>query len=810
MKLFLIVQEAWTPLEASRYAGRVSMRRFAPLILLGFVAILSGVGWTYYERLKLLAASAPVKPKKLEPGESGNFHEWSYRHTSSQKTVIQLHADDMQELDGKDELAGVTLDIYSKDGQKYDHIQSAKAEFDIASGMLYSEGEVEITLNVPLDGEPTARLMGIKSSGVHVESKTGKANTDRLAKFKFDRGDGQATGADYDPTTGELNLHSQVSMTWRGTDPATIPMKIETDQLNYKEKDGKVFLTPWSKLTRETLSMNAGPAIVTIQKGIIKFVETTQAKGTDRRPARNLDFAANQLRLDFNDYNQIQKITGVDQAHVVASGETSVTTIASDRVTMDFETTESDSLLKAAVSEGHSTMESKPVVKPGVDTAETRVLKSETIFTKMRAGGQEIESVETQGPGALEFLPNRPEQSHRWMNGDHIWMTYGPKNTLQSFRSIAVTTRTERPKEKDAKTDPAPELTWSKNMVATFLPDSSKLDHLDQSGQFRYESGERKAKAERALLDQPNNIINLLGGARMSDANGTADADKIVMNQMSGDFTADGHVTSTRTPEKKRDDNSGGGMLSEDEPLHARADKMVSTDNNLLVRYEGNAVLWQGADRLEAETVEIDRDNNLLKAHGHVFSQLLDKTKDEDTSKADGTTPNGKAKAVDGKPKAVAGKPKADPPAQAVTKPSLRIYTVVKAADLDYNDDTRLAHYSGGVTLERPDMTVKALDVHAYLRNDSDDSSLDHALADGKVEVHRKMPDRTRDATSDHAEYYVDEDKVILEGGQPRLVDSTRGTTRGDKLTWYSSDDRLLVDGVPQQQVKSVLHRKTK
>jgi lipopolysaccharide export system protein LptA len=799
------------------------MRRFAPLILLGFVAIVSGVGWTYYERLKLQAASAPAKPKKMDSGLSATFHSWDYRHTSSQKTVIQLHADDMQELDGKDELAGVTLDIYSKDGQKYDHIQSAKAEFDVGSGMLYSDGEVEITLNVPLDGEPTARLMGIKSSGVHVESKTGKANTDRLATFKFDRGDGHAMGADYDPTTGELNLHGQVSMTWRGTDPGTIPMKIETDQLNYKEKDGKVFLTPWSKLTRDTLMMNAGPAIVTIQKGNIQVVETTQAKGTDQRPARNLDFAANQLRLDFNDYNQIQKITGVDQAHVVAAGETSVTTITSDRVTMDFETTDTDSILKAAVSQGHSTMESKPVVKPGVDTAETRVLKSDTIWTKMRPGGQELESVETGGAGALEFLPNRAEQSHRWMNGEHIWMTYGAKNTLQSFRSIAVTTRTERPKEKEAKTDPAPELTWSKNMVATFLPNSSKLDQLDQSGDFRYESGERKAKAERALLDQPNNIITLLGGARMSDANGTADGDKIVMNQMSGDFTAEGHVISNHVPDKKKDDNSGGGMLSEDEPLHARANKMVSTDNNLLVRYEGNAVLWQGADRLEAETVEIDRDNNLLKAHGHVLSQLLDKTKDQDTA------PEGKAK-VDGKTKAdgktnVDGKAKADPPPnadspqkaeplgkaeplqKAPVKPSLRVFTVVKAADLDYNDDTRLAHYSGGVTLERPDMTVKALDVHAYLRNDSDDSSLDHALADGKVEVHKKMPDRTRDATSDHAEYYVDEDKVILEGGQPRLVDSTRGTTRGEKLTWYSSDDRLLVDGVPQQQVKSVLHR---
>ena len=39
-----------------------------------------------------------------------------------------------------------------------------------------------------------------------MESKTGKAYTDRLATFQFDRGDGQAVGADYDPNTRELNL----------------------------------------------------------------------------------------------------------------------------------------------------------------------------------------------------------------------------------------------------------------------------------------------------------------------------------------------------------------------------------------------------------------------------------------------------------------------------------------------------------------------------------------------------------------------------------------------------------------------------
>ena len=201
------------------------MRRAAPLILLGFVAILSGVGWTYYVRLKQQAANAPIKPRRLAPGTSATFHGWTYSHTSSQKTVVTIKSDDFQELDGKDELTGVTLDIFNKDGNKYDHVQAAKAEFDVAKGILYSEGEVDITLNVPDNEQPSdGRLMSIKSSGVSVESKTGKSTTDRLATFKFDRGDGQAMGADYDPDTRELNLHNDVSMTWRGTDPGTIPM----------------------------------------------------------------------------------------------------------------------------------------------------------------------------------------------------------------------------------------------------------------------------------------------------------------------------------------------------------------------------------------------------------------------------------------------------------------------------------------------------------------------------------------------------------------------------------------------------------
>ncbi len=760
------------------------MRLARPLILLAILLILGGLGATYYARLKLQALSSPAKPKKLAPGTAATFHGWTYTHTSNQQTVITVHADDFQEVEGKQELTGLELDIYHKDGDKYDRVKSAKAEFDMSQGILYSDGDVEITMGVPEGEPPSGRLLKIKSSGVRVESKTGRASTDRLATFHFDRGDGKAVGAEYDPNTRELLMHSQVELIWRGSDPKTVPMKVETSEVHYNERTAKVLLSPWSKLSRDTMSINAGPATVTLNSGLIKLVETTQAHGTDQRPGRNLEYGANQLALDFNDNNQITKIAAFDQARLVATAETAATTLTADRVTLFFETTPGESVLNTALAEGHSVAESKPLPAAGVEPADTRILTSDTINMRMRAGGREIECLDTPAAAKIEFIPNRAEQPHRWVNGDRISISYGEKNQIRSFRTVNVVTRTEKPKPKDAKEPPAPALTWSKDLLATFQPNSSQLAKLEQWNDFRYQEGERHAKADRAALEQLNNVIELNGSARIWDSTGSADADRIVLDQKSGDFSAEGNVRSLRLPDKKKDTAQGGGMLSEDEPLNARAKKMRSTDNNLNILYEGNAVLWQGSNRLQGDVVQIDRDNSLLKAHGQVVSQLLDK--------------------------AAADPPKSGDAKKSATKAAVRVFTIVRAPELEYNDQQRIAVYKGGAELERPNMHVKAREIQAFLRNNSNDSSLDHAFADGKAEIVQTAPERTRNGTSEHAEYYVDEDKVILEGVQPQFVDSLRGSTRGEKLTWFSKDDRLLVNGLESKPVKTVMHRKIK
>ena len=70
----------------------------------------------------------------------------------------------------------------------------------------------------------------------------------------------------------------------------------------------------------------------------------------------------------------------------------------------------------------------------------------------------------------------------------------------------------------------------------------------------------------------------------------------------------------------------------------------------------------------------------------------------------------------------------------------------------------------------------------------------------------------TRTGTGQHGEYYTGEQKVLLKGGQPKLVErklsGKQDTTEGDELTYFANDDRLLVNGSPARPGQSRIQRK--
>lgn len=749
------------------------MRRTRRLILVLIGLILASAGYTYYVQKITLARNAPSKPAALPDSVSSRANDWHHVEKRNGVPVYEINAKDyrMDASGNRVDLEGVTLRMFSKDGKTYDEVKSAKADFDVGNGLLLSEGDVEITMGVGADPAAAAkqagRLVVIKTSGVRYESKSGRAWTEKAASFKFDRGEGQSTGASYDPTTHELHMSKDVKLKW--TDAAK-PMEIEAGALIYKEAESKVWLLDWSKFKRDTLSMEAGPAIVSIEEGSIRHVEAANARGADLQKQRKIEYSANRLDLQFTDKGAIEDVIGDGSAKLVSTAATAVTTVTSNRLDLDFEASGKEAVLKKATAAGNGSVESRPVVRAGALSPDTRTLRSEAIAMYMRAGGEEIDKVQAEARGTVDFVPNRPGQKKRRLEGDGITIQYGTENQIQSFTATSVTTRTESEPVK-GKTPP-PSTTSSKGMAAQFEPKTGALVKLEQWDQFEYQEGERRAKADRAVLEQPSDEITLTGAARVWDPTGSTAAKTIVMGQRSGDVRASGDVMSTRVPDRKAG-QPAGAMLSGDDPLQAKAARMTSTENNQQIRYEGNALMWQGSNRIQADRIDIDRKLGRLEAQGNVLTQLLDKAETQKRKKG-------------------------------------AVFTIVKAPHMIYLDKERIAHYQGGVTLNRGTIAVNSRELRAFLKDEEKGgSSLDRAFADGSVKIDDTTPARTRTGTSEHAEYYVGEGKVLLNGGQPQLIDSVKGTTQGRQLTYFSDSEKLIVEGAPAKPVETrILKRK--
>ncbi len=188
---------------------------------------------------------------------------------------------------------------------------------------------------------------------------------------------------------------------------------------------------------------------------------------------------------------------------------------------------------------------------------------------------------------------------------------------------------------------------------------------------------------------------------------------------------------------------------------------------------------------MQAGTIDIDRAKRSVIAEDNVVSQFQEKEKDGDKKDKEKGAAKGKAKAG--------------------TKAGAPTISIVHAAKMVYTDEDKIAVYSGGVDFRRPTLSVKSQTLKAWLNDSSADSRINHAFGDGKVEILEAAKGRQRVGTGEHAEYYTDDGRIVVSGGQPLLTDTLRGNTRGAKLTYFTDDERLIVDGTLQQPVQSRL-----
>ncbi len=734
-------------------------RGLLPLAIFGIVA---AVAFTYWERRQAQLRQRPVQPAVLPAGVGAAAQDWQWSRNIGDRPGVEIRARTFRHLQDPEriELEQVELRLHHADGTRFDQVRCGRAVFDPARAVLYSEGEVEFVMGLR-PGGAHGRLVWIQTSGVTFDNRTGRASTERAARFRLEEGEGSAVGASYDPGSRELHLRSQVELNWRGRGPGSRPMRLQAGELIYKENDALILLLPWARLHRGDAAIDAADTIVVLREGSIRRIEARRARGRERRQGGLWSFAADHLYLDLTPEGELEKLTAEGEARVESATAAARTVATAARMDLLFEPRARATILRSALAAGNATLVTEPVPRPGSSLPDARRLASEVIQLEMRPGGEEIEQVRTETPGTLEFVPNRKGKPLRRVQAERLWINYGQANRVRSVRAVDVVTRTEP--GSDAAQQPPIE-TRSRDLLALFDPAAGELVRLEQWNDFQYREGSREARAGRGVLDQVSAKLLLEQSARVWDAQGSIAAERIELDRATGDVIAEGRVRSTS---RSRQKDRPSTIVSREENFEAQADRMQTFAGRSRVLYEGRVQLWQGSERLEADRVEIDRAARRLWAEGNLVSRFAERR-------------------------------------PGAARPTL---LTVRAGRLLYDESERMAHYSGGVRLRREELEIEAPELRAWFRQTGEETTLERALASGGVRLTHRSGRGARTGSAEMAEYFAPEERAVLNGGTPVVEDAAKGLARGRRISWRLRDDTLEVEGGPGQPALSRLRR---
>ncbi|HEY6328272.1 MAG TPA: LptA/OstA family protein, partial [Blastocatellia bacterium] len=182
----------------------------------------------------------------------------------------------------------------------------------------------------------------------------------------------------------------------------------------------------------------------------------------------------------------------------------------------------------------------------------------------------------------------------------------------------------------------------------------------------------------------------------------------------------------------------------------------------------GNAKGWQDDNFVKADTIELYHDDKHMIATGKVQSALY--TVERETS------PGKK-----------------------------EIVPVFASADrMTYSDEARLLHYEGNVKTRQGSDKVDSIQEDVYLKQDTND--IDHTIARGNV----VLIQTGRHGAGDVFTYFASDGRGVLTGKEARIDDEEKGSTMGAQLTFYSHDDRIIVDNQHGTgRVRSIHHVET-
>jgi lipopolysaccharide export system protein LptA len=686
------------------------------------------------------------------------------------RTTFSIHASKVLQYKegGRAHLQDVNIIVYGRNSDRFDQIYGNDFDYDQKQGTVVARGEVLIDLEGNSEGHklddqlPPREMKNpihLRAEGLTFNQKTGIAETDGLVDFRVPQAAGTARGATYSTHDNVLTLHSAVDVRTEGRQATHI-----VASSGVFTKDPRVLVMSSAELTSDRQKVSADHA--TLDLAANNAIQFVHAQGNVRlTDEKGIEVHSPRAELKLGERNTLETAHFLDGVEMVdqnqgANGHSGEMLLHFATVPVPKKAGEATAGVEAqlqTVDAIHGVVLHHAAPEKGENPQETAIASNAMTFYV--SGGRLLRSAETLAPGQVTMRATAPQHKGELtlIDAQHFIAEFGDQNQLRTVHGTgAVKVTSKAPKLPD-------KVSTSATMVAEFTP-AGEVSRVVQEGNFRYrepqssanELGGRTAFADRANYSPQDNSLTLLGSPRVVDGGITVTADSIRLLRGTGEAFAQGNVKTTYSELKVQ---PNGALLATADPIHVTSRAMNAVQLSGLAHYTGNARLWQGSNIVEAQTIDFDQKARTIVAVGDRKHPVTSIFLQVDSA--------GKFNTM-----------------------------LVTAPRLNYADNDRRAIYSGGVTARSEDGVMTADRAEVFLNaasatRSAGPSQLDHIVATTHVLVQQQE----RRAQGEHLLYTAANGTYVITGGSPMLSDPVNGTVHGDSLTFYSRDDRVVVEG---------------
>lgn len=405
--------------------------------------------------------------------------------------------------------------------------------------------------------------------------------------------------------------------------------------------------------------------------------------------------------------------------------------------------------VESIASEGRTTVR-MDVPDNGADSA-NRSVTADTVKTVFQSDGKNLERAEAVGNAEFVSSPHRQSVENYALRTnaprfdcDFYSGRSDPKTCVASNGTKTVRTPTV---QRNGRGEQA---IASNRLTLSFDERRRTIARFDAMGKAKFTELDRTAIAETFSFASATEVVQLRGGEPTAwDSTARIKAKEIDWDTRNGRSAYRGGVSSTYY--STRSVGNAAPFGDESKPFYVTAEGAELDHQNEVGLFIENARGWQANNYVRAEKLELRKRDSQLNAFGGVQSLLYNARKTK--GGVEGPVPVSAA-----------------------------------AAEMQYDGKGRTIRYGGGVDIRQGTdrMTGGAAFIQLNERNEMSQTQVDSNVS---------ILQAGRKAYGEGFVYTASDDRLFLRGRPARVEDPERGSSQGEELVIYLSDNRMTGEG---------------